>query len=151
MKAVTLHQPWASLVAIGAKRIETRSWATEYRGPIAIHAGRTVTADSRAASIIDPTQLPRGHVVATGVLTDCVPMVGAMDPPPETGAYIEIAAHATFLVGRFSIPMVIEQGELDLGDYRPGRFGWLIDGVQLLKHPIPMRGHQGLWDIATRR
>ena len=38
MKALTLHQPWASLIAIGAKKIETRSWATSYRGPLAIHA-----------------------------------------------------------------------------------------------------------------
>lgn len=39
MKALTLHQPWASLVALGVKRIETRSWSTSYRGALAIHAG----------------------------------------------------------------------------------------------------------------
>ena len=39
MKALTLRQPWASLVALGVKTIETRSWSTEYRGPLAIHAG----------------------------------------------------------------------------------------------------------------
>jgi len=38
VKALTLHQPWASLIAVGAKRIETRSWSTSYRGPLAIHA-----------------------------------------------------------------------------------------------------------------
>ena len=40
MKALTLTQPWATLVAMGAKRIETRSWTTNYRGPLAIHAGK---------------------------------------------------------------------------------------------------------------
>ncbi len=40
MKALTLHQPWASLIACGRKRIETRSWKTDYRGPLAIHAGK---------------------------------------------------------------------------------------------------------------
>ena len=40
MKAITLHQPWASLVALGVKTIETRSWPTKYRGPLAIHAGK---------------------------------------------------------------------------------------------------------------
>ena len=40
MKALTLTQPWATLVAIGAKRIETRSWRTSYRGPLAIHAAK---------------------------------------------------------------------------------------------------------------
>lgn len=39
MKALTLHQPWATLVALGIKTVETRSWYTPYRGPLAIHAG----------------------------------------------------------------------------------------------------------------
>lgn len=41
MKVLTLHQPWASLIALGVKTIETRSWSTAYRGPLAIHAGST--------------------------------------------------------------------------------------------------------------
>lgn len=39
MKAITLHQPWASLIALGVKTVETRSWNTNYRGTLAIHAG----------------------------------------------------------------------------------------------------------------
>jgi hypothetical protein len=42
VKALTVRQPWASLIACGAKTIETRSWRTSYRGPIAIHAGKTI-------------------------------------------------------------------------------------------------------------
>jgi len=38
LKAITIWQPWASLIAIGEKQYETRSWKTDYRGPIAIHA-----------------------------------------------------------------------------------------------------------------
>lgn len=38
MKAITIWQPWAEFVAAGVKHNETRSWATKYRGPIAIHA-----------------------------------------------------------------------------------------------------------------
>ena len=40
VKAITIWQPWASLVAVGAKTMETRSWPTKYRGPIAIHAAQ---------------------------------------------------------------------------------------------------------------
>ncbi len=40
MRTLTLTQPWATLVALGAKTIETRSWQTSYRGPLAIHAGQ---------------------------------------------------------------------------------------------------------------
>ena len=39
MKTLTIRQPWASLIAAGVKTIETRSWSTRYRGPLAIHAG----------------------------------------------------------------------------------------------------------------
>ena len=38
MKAITIWQPWAEFIAAGVKHNETRSWATKYRGPIAIHA-----------------------------------------------------------------------------------------------------------------
>ena len=48
MKAITIWQPWASLIACGAKKYETRSWPTKYRGPIAIHAAAK-----------DPRTLPR--------------------------------------------------------------------------------------------
>lgn len=42
MKALTIYQPWATLIAIGAKHIETRSWSTKYRGPLAVHAGKVL-------------------------------------------------------------------------------------------------------------
>lgn len=41
MKAITIRQPWAGLIAVGEKVYETRSWPTKYRGPIAIHAGKS--------------------------------------------------------------------------------------------------------------
>ena len=40
MKALTIRQPWASLIACGAKRFETRGWKMNYRGKLAIHAGK---------------------------------------------------------------------------------------------------------------
>jgi activating signal cointegrator 1 len=49
MKGLTLTQPWASLVANGAKTIETRSWSTSYRGPVAIHAAKGTGPGGKAA------------------------------------------------------------------------------------------------------
>lgn len=43
MRAISLWQPWASAIALGSKRIETRSWSTSYRGPLAIHAAKSWT------------------------------------------------------------------------------------------------------------
>lgn len=96
MKALTLHQPWASLIALGHKRIETRSWSTPYRGPLAIHAGKSLrgwgrkgtrtplgdfeverfpeTLLLRGESLSWPYALPLGLVVATAQLVDVVPI-----------------------------------------------------------------------------
>lgn len=100
MKAITLHQPWASLISIGVKTIETRSWATSYRGPIAIHAGvkqpsawgavgdYSVVAFGRQGLALNGPGLPKyrstpkleghmlplGKVLATCMLVDCLPM-----------------------------------------------------------------------------
>jgi hypothetical protein len=89
MKALTLTQPWATLVAIGAKRIETRSWSTSYRGPLAIHAAKGFPWDARdftyakmVRDLVGPhfnssesgpldKQLPRGSVIATCNLVAC--------------------------------------------------------------------------------
>ncbi len=43
MKAISILQPWASLVALGHKKIETRSWNTKYRGELLIHASKKQT------------------------------------------------------------------------------------------------------------
>ena len=96
MKAITLTQPWASLVALGAKRIETRSWNTNYRGPLAIHAakglpkglkrGQHLTLGEfdterdqsgllmRADRLLWPYRLPLGSVVAICELIDVLPI-----------------------------------------------------------------------------
>ncbi len=100
MKALTLWQPWASLVALGVKTIETRSWSTTYRGPLAIHAAAKKPArvwardhpalydDFRIERCLDiqedgnnPGQFaydwvgPLGAVVATCTLVDVVPIL----------------------------------------------------------------------------
>src|SRR5438132_13998884 len=79
MKALTLWQPWASLVAGGHKRVETRTWSTKYRGPLAIHAAASISIgcgmlrhDLRFSrhtgrclgSIYTLDRLPRGAVLA---------------------------------------------------------------------------------------
>src|SRR6202030_3531482 len=90
MKTLTLTQPWATLVALGAKRIETRSWRTSYRGPLAIHAAKRMPKAAislcwdtpfRAAleaggygpgggTATNPFGLPLGAVIAVTVLID---------------------------------------------------------------------------------
>jgi hypothetical protein len=52
VKALTIRQPWASLVALGVKTIETRSWSTKYRGPLLIHAGMKMPGTDVLSSLL---------------------------------------------------------------------------------------------------
>lgn len=141
MKALTLTQPWASLVAIGAKQIETRSWSTSYRGPLAIHAAKGFPRDARdfaqcrlVLDLMRPfvkdnenylDQIPRGVVVATCRLVACVRTERLLSEP----AYVEDRS-------------IQEQ---NLGDYSDGRWGWMLADVKPLPEPIEARGSLGLW------
>lgn len=156
MKALTLTQPWATLVAVGAKRIETRSWSTNYRGPIAIHAakafpsGAKMLCESRlfcrllgwpeCPSLLTQDwlddnarrikALPLGCVLATARLVDCL---------------------ETSLIRRHF--QSFNEQEEAFGNYEPGRFGFLLTDVVKLADPVPARGALGFWDwyITTQR
>ena len=123
MKAITLHQPYATLIALGIKRIETRSWPTSYRGALAIHAGKQCDDEAVTyfAEEMGYADLPSGVVVATANLVNVVPTVS-----------------------REWIPIFEDQFEY--GDFIPGRFAWILDDVQPLPIPVPARGKQGLWN-----
>lgn len=138
MKALSLTQPWATLVAVGAKAIETRSWATYYRGPLMIHAAKGFPSASKdlllnrrfyqtlaRAGYAFPEDLPRGAIIAVGRLVDVRQMT--QDTWPK---HFEAAAQAH---------------EAAFGDYRAGRFAWLLADVRPLPTPIPCRGALGLW------
>ncbi len=134
MKTLSLTQPWASLVAVGEKRFETRSWPTRYRGLLAIHAAKNFPAWARDLSLtstpfvdalfengVNPVWgLPQGAIVGVVELLDCLP----------TGAVLD----------------QISTRELVFGDFSPGRYAWKLgDGVRFAE-PIPCRGALGLWD-----
>jgi len=77
MKALTIHQPWASLIITGEKTLENRGWRTTYRGPLLIHAGlvtRGITFD-----------LPRGVILGVVDLVDCVPLADVAGQPFAEG------------------------------------------------------------------
>lgn len=131
MKAISLWQPWASAVAIGAKTIETRHWWTAYRGEIAIHAAKKDTPELREFftwKACDPVRaagfrrfedLPFGAIVATCRLTECL--------------------HTT------DVDCLSEQ-EKALGDFSPGRYAWVFQDIKPLAMPCPFRGAQGLFE-----
>jgi hypothetical protein len=137
MKAITLTQPWATLVAIGAKRIETRSWRTFYRGPLAIHAAKRLAElpswqSCQFRSVLEDHgicgfhELPLGVIVATCTLIDCVRITLNNVPDEQT------------------------EPEFYFGDYTIGRWAWHLSEVKALDKLIPAKGALGLWEWTNR-
>lgn len=123
MKILTIQQPWAWAIVAGAKRVENRPWATPYRGPVAIHAGKGTDWDEAGRAwfaergVAVPADLPRGEIVALAELVDCL-------------AY-DLLAPADLLAD----PYASGPWCLRLADVRP------------LAEPVPWRGQLGLLDL----
>lgn len=117
MKALTLYQPWATLIAYGQKRVETRPRPWKYEGPIAIHAGKTIDAAACEQFKFVPQALPTGCVVAIAEMIGCVEFPSLQYPPEP------------------------------YGDYTPGRYGYPFRRIQALDTPIAARGKQGIWEF----
>lgn len=146
MKVITLWQPWASLIALGLKRYETRSWLTNYRGPLAIHAAKrpmrrdeiellswlmvyAPSADGQAKAELLLSTCPLGEIVAVCNLANCQRMT--MD-----GIADAIGINAQSEVERA------------VGDWSYGRYAWKLSSVRPLIEPVPYRGRQGLRTIS---
>jgi len=143
VKALTLWQPWASLIAIGAKRIETRSWPTSYRGPLAIHAAmRFPPAEREFAkemayvyNALAAEPLPLGAVVATVRLVECVSITKGMADSIADGVEVDIWNC-----------YVVDDAEAALGDFSVGRYAWILSDLVRWTPPVSVPGARGLWD-----
>lgn len=128
MKALSLMEPWAALIAAGVKSIETRSWRTAYRGPLYIHASRAKVDQKdphiqRLLSLLPEGSLHPGFVVCRCVLKDCLPM------------------DESFLGWIEGHPL-----EKLCGEYAPGRFAWVLEQMEPLEAPVAAKGHLSLWE-----
>ena len=135
MKALSLWQPWASLIAYGLKRVETRDWTKAHRGATAIHAAKVwgptqreawqEFGDDWARELMDasmPTDPPLGCVVA---------VVDVRDVRLMTPAWIA------------------EQTDMEraFGLWLPGRYGFVLDNVHRVDPPVPWKGGQGYFNV----
>lgn len=133
MKGLTVLQPWATLLAIGAKTIETRSWRTPYRGLVAIHAGRKFPPSARERCHQQPFARALGRA---GLNT-------AEDLP--LGAIVAVATLA--YVDHIVRGDILTDQERAFGDFTTGRWAWRFENVVPLVTPIRCRGALGLWAI----
>lgn len=131
MPCLSLWQPWASLIAVGVKTIETRSWKApnKFIGKrIAIHAAKNTKgmtdarlnpklhlACHRALMDYEVGRLPFGAVLCTAILTEC-----------RRTQYCEPDIY---------------------GDFTLDRWGWILEDIRKLDEPLPARGAQGIFKV----
>lgn len=71
-KAITIKQPWASLIMAGLKDVENRTWKTNFRGTVAVHAGSGIAKDAMAEHGHLVSQYPAGAIIGTVDIVGCV-------------------------------------------------------------------------------
>ena len=125
MKAITIKQPWATLIAEGLKEYEFRTWSTKYRGDILIHAGKTIDKVAMERLKKYDFDYPTGCIIAKATLTDSVPV---------DFEFVKKVAPAN--------PDVYK-GIMTKPDWNG--YGFKLENVKKIK-PIYTNGQLGLWD-----
>jgi LSD1 subclass zinc finger protein len=143
MKCISLWQPWASLIVIGAKHYETRHWSTSYRGKILIHAAKRwgrdidqlVVREPFRSALVNggcrtPWSLPLGMIVGVADIVEC---------------YL---CDTRALIGPKGISRPLpSEPELSLGDYTQDRYAWKLENPRRFPTPIPYRGLQQIFNV----
>lgn len=127
MKVLSIKEPYATLIASGNKLIETRSWKTNYRGEIFIHASGTKLAkeyltNEYVLSLITNLNLNFGNIICKANLIDCV-----------------------YMDDNFLNKIKLNAKEYNLGLYEKGRYAWIFEDVEPI-YPIPAKGKLNIWN-----
>ena len=124
MKALTIKQPWATLIMQQDKRFEFRSWRTKYRGDLLIHAGKGIDREAvkRLAKYL-PDELPLGKILGQVTLIDCI----KCDE-------------------EFKNMCLKENKDVYAKSIFEERYAWQIDNVKAFEEPIEAKGKLNLWE-----
>lgn len=125
MKVLSIKEPFATLIKDGVKRYETRSWKTNYRGEIYIHAsiGLSTSLNEEKGMSYLKSDINPGYILCRCNLVECILM------DEDFINYIET-----------------ETTEKDYGDYRLGRYAWELEVLEVLETPILAKGRLGIWN-----
>lgn len=128
MKVISLKEPYASLIMNGIKKIETRSWKTNYRGKLYIHASvskisKEILSNKELMELVDINNLSFGNIICSCDLVDCIPMTD-----------------------EFILKVKKNRREFLSGEYAVGRYAWILENVQVLDQMIPAKGQLGIWN-----
>jgi hypothetical protein len=133
MQALTIHEPWATLLVKGKKQFETREWQRNYRGLLAIHSGK---------QSVDIEDYPLG---LSEILDDSKITQDNLNNNKQKIIAIATLKDIHLMTDKF----INEQSELErlTGFWEPRRFAWELTNIKLLPEPIAARGMPGLWTV----
>ena len=128
MKVISIKEPFATLIANGMKKIETRSWKTNYRGEIFIHAsGKSLAKEfltnDYVVDLIKDMDMNYGNIICRCNLVDCIYM------DEEFIEYIKQ-----------------NPTEYNVGEYKLGRYAWIMEDIEPI-YPIPAKGQLNIWNF----
>jgi hypothetical protein len=153
MRIITLWNPWATLIADGFKQYETRSWSTQYRGKILIHAAqrRVERADCNAILMAATARNGEraGGLKAVNLLGrdyGCIVAIADLTHVLQMTHHVRGGEMWGKLLHPESLIPISEQTPLEraVGDWRLERYAWRIENVITLPQPIPHKGGQRL-------
>jgi activating signal cointegrator 1 len=149
MKALTLWQPWATLVAMEVKHIETRCWKTDFRGEIAIHSAAKLPPKwLGASSRTDPFRDELADVF--GVRRDRDDRPGKrVDDILRALPYGKVLCIIRLVGIQETSAMLRDElatRERLFGNYEDGRYAWHLEMVDVFEPPIPAKGNRMLWN-----
>lgn len=133
---------------MGAKQIETRSWKTQHRGPLLIHASAGFKKEHKDLCMQKPfsyyirhwTDLPLGCIIGKVNLEFTAP----------TEDFVNFSKYEHKKEIKW-IDRIYWPAELEFGDYSHGRYGWLLSDIEKFEKPIAAKGSLGLWDYKGER
>ena len=124
MKALTIKQPWATLIIQGNKRYEFRSWKTNYRGDLLIHAGKGI--DKEAVERLKdylPKELPKGKILGQVTLVDCIKCEQ-----------------------KFREELKKENKDIYSKSIFKEEYAWKVENIKKFDKPIEANGKLSLWE-----
>ncbi len=130
MKVLSIKEPFATLIKDKEKKIETRSWKTNYRGELYIHASLTKYKNESMDklyidSLIKNKKLNYGYIICKCKLVDCIKI-------DKT----------------FQKKISKNRKEYKLGDYKEGRYAWILEDIEKLSEPIKAKGKLNIWEYS---
>lgn len=134
MHGLTLYEPWGSLIMLGEKEFETRSFSIKHRGPLLIHASKRSD---------DLKEILRGRNLYCDVLS-AHGFTSASDFTP--GAALGIVDMVDCLPSE-QVRDTLSSREKSFGNYADKRFAWKLANIRRFEAPIPMKGMQGLYQV----